>query len=211
MGARLAAAKEDLVKEMALHQDNIVKLKAATTALQLEEQKLAAFRIRQESEEVEVPKDDKELVTQNNTGLTTRQEQEVLAAIGRCFGEQAGHIQQILGPIAEILVSVLRIKVDQPAAKPSQKVITMVSAMDDEAQAEKEHINAQEELESHQPKPEESKGESPEDTTKDTAMDAESERAAQTKRALEQEENAMVDDDLFTAQEHHDIEAAVKG
>ena len=78
-----------------------------------------------------MPKDDKELETQNNTGLTTRQEQEVLAAIGRRFGEQAGHTQQILGPIAEILVSVLRGNVEQPAASVSQKVITMVSAMDD--------------------------------------------------------------------------------
>ena len=85
----------------------------------------------------------------------------------------------------------------------------MVSAMDDEAQAEKEHI-AQEELEPRQPKPEESKVESSEDTTKDTAMDADSERAAQTKRALEQEKNNMVDDDLFTAQEHHDIEDALE-
>ena len=140
----LAAAKADRAKEMALRQDNIIKLKAATTALQLEEQKLAAFRIQHESEDVEVPKDDKDLEAQNNTGLTTRQEQEVLAAIGRRFGEQAGQIQHILGPIAEILVSVLMGKEDQPAASVSQKVITMVSAMDDEAHAEKEHINAQE-------------------------------------------------------------------
>ena len=41
-------------------------------------------------------------------------------------------------------------------------------------------------------------------------MDAETERAAQTKRAVEQEENAMVDEDLFTAQEQHDIEAALE-
>ena len=41
-------------------------------------------------------------------------------------------------------------------------------------------------------------------------MDAETERAAQTKRCLEQEENAMFDEDLFTAQEQHDIEEALE-
>ena len=49
-----------------------------------------------------------------------------------------------------------------------------------------------------------------EETTKDTPMEAETERAVQTKRGLEEEENALVDEDLFTVQEQADIEAAVE-
>ena len=93
----LTEAKDRLAMEKTLYQDNLLKHKAARSALQLEEQKLEAYRIRQQSQRMAVPEDEKEPEKQQNSGLTTSQEQEVLAAIGRRFGEQAGHIQQILG------------------------------------------------------------------------------------------------------------------
>ena len=42
------------------------------------------------------------------------------------------------------------------------------------------------------------------------AMEAESERAAQIKRALEVEMESMVDEDLFSIQEQYDIQAALE-
>ena len=41
-------------------------------------------------------------------------------------------------------------------------------------------------------------------------MEAETERAVQTKRGFEEEENALVDEDFFTLQEQTDIEAALE-
>ena len=46
----LASAKEELAKKLAFHQEQLVKLRSANSTLQLEVQKLEAFRIRQESE-----------------------------------------------------------------------------------------------------------------------------------------------------------------
>ncbi len=202
----LADAKEKLVKEKAFYQDNLFKHKAARSALQLEEQKLEAYQIRQESERVVVPEDEKEPERQHNSGLTTSQEQEVLAAIGRRFGEQAGHIQQILGPIAEILVAVLKGSAGQPAGSTKEKIVTMVSAMDNEAQAERDHINSQEEPEAPQAKAEADK----DDESGAAAMDAETERASQIKRTLEQGDKTNDNDDLFSAQEQEDIESALE-
>ena len=200
----LTEAKDRLAMEKTLYQDNLLKHKAARSALQLEEQKLEAYRIRQQSQRMAVPEDEKEPEKQQNSGLTTSQEQEVLAAIGRRFGEQAGHIQQILGPIAEILVAVLKGSAGQPGGNSQDKVVTMVSAMDDEAKAEMEHINSQEEV--PQAKTEADK----DDNSGNAAMEAETERASQTKRTLEQEDKASDYDDLFNAQEQHDIEQALE-
>ncbi len=43
-----------------------------------------------------------------------------------------------------------------------------------------------------------------------SAMDAETERAAQIKRTLEAESDSLVDDDLFSLQEQEDIQAALE-
>ena len=80
----------------------------------------------------------------------------------------------------------------------------MVSAMDDEAKAEMEHVDSQEEV--PQAKTEADK----DDNSGNTAMEAETERASQTKRTLEQEDKASDYDDLFNAQEQHDIEQALE-
>ena len=58
--------------------------------------------------------------------------------------------------------------------------------------------------------PEEPAAEKPEETIKDTPMEAESERAAQIKRDLEEEMEPMVDEDLFSIQEQEDIQAALE-
>ena len=108
----LASAMEELAKKLAFHQEQLVKLRSANSTLQLEVQKLEAFRIRQESEGVEVPQDGEELEAKRSSGLTTSQEQAVLAEVGRRFGDHAGQIHQLLGPLSEILVSVLRGKVN---------------------------------------------------------------------------------------------------
>ena len=202
----LAAAKENLAKKVAFTKECGIKHKAACAALQLEHQKLEAFRIRQESEGVEVPGDDKVPGANSSAGLTSQQEQQVLAELGRRFGEQAGSIQQIIGPIAEILVSVLR-GANQPAVLPKEKVITMVSALDNEAAAENEDIKARDEQEDGKPN-EEAKKVEPDANS--SAMDAETEGSAQTKRSLEREMDNLVDDDLFSAQEQEDIEAALE-
>ena len=80
----------------------------------------------------------------------------------------------------------------------------MVSAMDDEAKAEMEHINSQEEV------PQAKTGADKDDNSGNAAMEAETERASQTKRTLEQEDKASDYDDLFNAQEQHDIEQALE-
>ena len=83
----------------------------------------------------------------------------------------------------------------------------MVSALDNEAAAENEDIKARDELEDGKLN-EESKKVEPDANS--SAIDAETERSAQTKRSLEREMDNLVDDDLFSAQEQEDIDAALK-
>ena len=236
---RLKTAMEEaeltLQKAQQTHKEELAKLRSARATSQLEEQRLDAIRVREESEGTSVPADDDDdKAPKQGSGLTLAQEQGIMREVQKKFGIHAPQLQEILGPLAQIFVAALRPSFMEGLSSIPAETKAPTSALDSEAMAEAEEIkeenaNAINETLGHEAQIGEKeawdlaakkcKEELQHERNlsflevKDaSAMDAETERAAQIKRPMEVEIDTIGDEfeDVFSLQEQQDIQAALE-
>ena len=236
---RLKTAMEEaeltLQKAQQTHKEELAKLRSARATSQLEEQRLDAIRVREESEGTSVPADDDDdKAPKQGSGLTLAQEQGIMREVQKKFGIHAPQLQEILGPLAQIFVAALRPSFMEGLSSIPAETKTPTSALDSEAMAEAEEIkeenaNAINETLGHEAQIGEKeawdlaakkcKEELQHERNlsflevKDaSAMDAETERAAQIKRPMEVEIDTIGGkfEDVFSLQEQQDIQAALE-
>ena len=234
---RLKTAMEESMRDeekaRMSYKDVLAQLKSARAASSLEEQKMDAIRIRDESAGIAVPADSGGGEDPKpGMGLSLEQQQCIMRGVQRKFGAHASQLQEILGPLAEIFIAALQPKrLEVLSSSPAETKAT-VSPLDAEAMAEAEEIredNAMScsEILGHEMQAgeeeawnlaakgskEKSGGEGlvPIEINKTAAMEAESERTAQVKRPMEETTEDIVDefDDAFSMQEQHDLQAAL--
>ena len=128
-------------KAQQTHKQELAKLRSARATSQLEQQRLDAIRVREESEGTSVPEDGEDgKVPTQDSGLTLAQEQGILREVQKIFSIHAPQLQEILGPLAQIFVAALRPSFVEGLGSIPAQSNAPTSVLDSEAMAEAEEI-----------------------------------------------------------------------
>ena len=194
-------AELTLQKAQQIHKEELAKLRSARTTSQLEEQRLDAIRVREESEGTSVPADDDDKAPKQGSGLTLAQEQGIMREVQKKFGIHAPQLQEILGPLAQIFVAALRPSFMEGLIRIPAETKAPTSALDSEAMAEAEEIK-------------EENANAINETLGHGAQVGEKEAwdLAAKKRKEEVETDTIGDEfeDVFSLQEQQDTQAAIE-